>query len=102
VDVEPQPATSALLPGMFVQVTLSAVEHKGVIAVPAQAIIERAGKFYVYVVDNNVAKLTAVLVGLTDGKLTEVSGVPAGASIIVLGQDQLADGDKVAAVPGPQ
>jgi HlyD family secretion protein len=99
VDVVPQQVNATLLPGMFVQVTLSAVEHKGVVAVPAQAIVERAGKFYVYTVENNVAKLTAVVVGLTDGKLTEVSGIPAGASVVVLGQDQLADGDKVAPVP---
>jgi HlyD family secretion protein len=98
VDVVPQTATDALLPGMFVQVTLSAVEHKGIVAVPAQAIIERAGKFYVFTVESNVAKLTPVTVGLTDGKLTEVSGLTAGASVVVLGQDQIADGDKVTPV----
>ena len=99
VDVVPVSVSSSLLAGMFVQVTLNAVEHKGVVAVPAQAIIERAGKFYVFTVDNNVAKLTPVTVGLTDGKLTEVSGVSAAASIVVLGQDQIADGDKVTSVP---
>jgi RND family efflux transporter MFP subunit len=96
VDVTPQPANAALLPGMFVQVTLNAVEHKGVVAVPVQAVIERTGKFYVYVVDNNVAKLTEVTVGLSDGKRTEVGGVAAGARVVIFGQDQLADGDRVA------
>ncbi len=98
VDVIPQGDSSALLPGMFVQVTLSAVEHKGVTAVPTQAVVERAGKFYVYVVDGGIAKLTPVTVGLSDGKLTEVSGVAVGTSVVIQGQDQLTDGDRVTVV----
>jgi HlyD family secretion protein len=97
VDVVPQ-SSADLLPGMFVQVTLNAVEHKGVIAVPSQAIIERAGKFYVFAVASDVAKLLPVTVGLSDGKLTEVSGVNGGDNVVILGQDQIADGDKVAPV----
>ncbi|HLH73153.1 MAG TPA: hypothetical protein VKX96_07700, partial [Chloroflexota bacterium] len=99
VDVTPVPATTPLLPGMFVTVTVNAVEHQGVLAVPTQAIIERAGKFYVYVVDRDIAKLVSVTVGLSDGKLSEISGaVQPGAQVIVQGQDQLADGDHVTVV----
>jgi RND family efflux transporter MFP subunit len=95
VDVTPDAAVPGLLPGMFVQVTLAAVEHKGVIAVPNQAIIERAGKNYVFVVDNNVAKLAPVTVGISDGKVTEVTGIATGVQVVIQGQDQLSDGDKV-------
>ncbi len=99
VDLTPNAPVPDLLPGMFVQVTLSAVEHKGVTAVPNQAIIERAGKFYVFAVNNNVAKLAPVTVGISDGKVTEVSGIATGTSVVVQGQDQLSDGDKVAPTP---
>ncbi len=96
VEVTPQQTSVGLLPGMFVQVTLSAVEHKGVVVVPTQAIVERAGKSYVYVVDNNIAHYLPVTVGLSDAKVTEVTGLATGASVVVQGQDQLTDGDRVA------
>jgi RND family efflux transporter MFP subunit len=95
VDLTPDSSVTALRPGMFVQVTLNAVEHKGVIAAPNQAILERAGKFYVFAVNNNVAKLVPVTVGISDGKLTEVTGIDAGTKVVVQGQDQLSDGDRV-------
>jgi HlyD family secretion protein len=102
VEVTPDQPPSALLPGMFVQVTVNSVEHKGVVAVPTQAIVERSGKFYVYLVDSsNVAHLTAITVGLADANQTEVSGVTAGASVVVQGQDQLTDGDRVTPVGTP-
>lgn len=97
VDVTPNESVPSLLPGMFVQVTLNAVEHKGVTAVPNQAIVERAGKFYVFAVNNNIAKLAPVTVGISDGKVTEISGIAPGTSVVVQGQDQLSDGDKVTA-----
>jgi len=95
VDLTPDSTVTTLRPGMFVQVTLSAVEHKGVIAVPNQAILERAGKSYVFAVNNNVAKLVPVTVAISDGKLTEVTGIDAGTKVVVQGQDQLSDGDRV-------
>jgi RND family efflux transporter MFP subunit len=98
VDLVPDNSATSLRPGMFVQVTLNAVDHQGVIAVPNQAILERAGKNYVFVVANNVAKLAPVTVGLSDGKVTEVTGVDAGAQVVVQGQDQLSDGDHVTVV----
>jgi RND family efflux transporter MFP subunit len=99
VDLTPTDNTSALLPGMFVTVILNAVQHAGVLAVPSQAVVERAGTFYVYVVANNVVRQVPVTVGLSDGKLTEVSGnLEAGQSVVVSGQDQLADGDHVTIV----
>jgi RND family efflux transporter MFP subunit len=98
VDLVPDNTVAALRPGMFVQVTLNAVEHKGVIAVPNQSILERAGKFYAFVVNNNVAKLVTVTVGISDGKVTEVTGIDAGAQVVIQGQDQLSDGDRVTMV----
>jgi RND family efflux transporter MFP subunit len=98
VDLVPDNTVTSLRPGMFVQVTLNAVDHKGVIAVPNQAILERTGKNYVFVVNNNIAKLVPVTVGISDGKVTEVTGVDAGAAVVVQGQDQISDGDHVTVV----
>lgn len=96
VELTPVDGKTGLLPGMFVSVTLTAVEHAGVLAVPTQAVVERAGAFSVYVVNGGLARQVPVTVGLSDGKLTEVKGgLQAGASVVVSGQDRLTDGDHV-------
>jgi HlyD family secretion protein len=99
VEVTPDATNASLLSGMFVQVTLNAVEHKGVVAVPTQALVERGGKYFVYVVNQNIAHLTPVTVGLADTSQTEVNGIPAGTNVVIQGQDQLTDGDHVAVAP---
>ena len=74
-----------------------------VLAVPKDSVVQRDSKPYVFVDENNVAKQVPVTVGLSNGKLTEISaGVPEGAKVIVQGQQDLNDGDPISIAPGQQ
>lgn len=102
VDLAPKDQNGRLKPGTFVRVTVTAAEHQNVTAVPNAAIVQRSGKSFVFAVQDGVAKLVPVGVGLTSGQLTEItSGLSAGQQVVVQGQQDLNDGDRVKAVAGP-
>jgi len=97
VDVNPDQQSSQLLAGTSVQVQITVAEHRDVTAVPKAAVVQRAAKPYVFVVQNNVAKQVPVTVGLASDQLTEITnGLAVGANVIVQGQQDLNDGDRVA------
>jgi hypothetical protein len=56
---------------------------------------------YVYTVENGIAHKRRVVKGIvsSDGSLIEITGIPAGASLIVDGLTGMADGQKVTATP---
>lgn len=90
VKVVPRDSPAGLKDGMLVQVALVTATHRGVIAVPSDAIVQRNGQPTVYVVANGVATPRAVQTGLTDGTRTEITqGLTAGEVVVVSGQDQL-------------
>ncbi len=64
-------------------------------AVPKQALVERDGTKAVFVVRDGRAVRTPVTAGRALGDLVEVSGVAAGAKVVVKPLDQLADGARV-------
>ena len=73
----------------------------GAVAVPSEAILTANGEQYVYVVENDAAKRTAVKTGLTGDGVTEVlSGLKTGEKLVVVGQQYLSDGDAVRVVSG--
>ena len=83
-------------PGMFANVTLNTASKENVLAVPTDAVIYRGGRNVVYVVENNKAVEKEVQTGLENGKLTEIlSGLDAGATLIVEGQHFVKDGSDV-------
>ena len=87
---------NVLFPNQFVNAQLLVDTHRGVTLVPTQGIQRSAQNTFVFVVkpDSTVA-MQNVTVGVTNGGLTEVSGLAPGATIAVDGFDKLQNGAKV-------
>jgi RND family efflux transporter MFP subunit len=92
--------TADIAVGTPVQVDIDAELHKGVVLVPAVAIVREGEDAAVFVATGAKAKRRAVEIGLTDGSNVEIrSGVNAGEMVIVDGQAGLPD-DAAIAVAG--
>jgi RND family efflux transporter MFP subunit len=79
----------------FLEREIPAAERKPVTAVPKQAVVERDGGSYVFVLKDGRAARTTVRPGRALGDLVEVSGVAAGEKVVVKPLDRLADGARV-------
>jgi RND family efflux transporter MFP subunit len=78
--------------GTPVQVDIAAGEHRGVVLVPAAAVVREGDDTAVFVVDGGKAHRHPVRLGLVDDTNVEVvSGVAAGDRVIVDGQAGLPD-----------
>ncbi len=82
-------------PGMFAtgEVVVQTVPNATVI--PASAVISRGDTHFVFVADNGKAKKTEVSLGLQQGQLQQVMGLPSGAQVVVQGQDHISDGAQI-------
>ena len=90
ITVAPATDSSGFKDGMLAQVSLVTATHDGVLTVPSAAVVQRNGQSVVYSVTNNVAQPVTVQTGLTDGTSTEItSGLQAGQTVVVGGQDRL-------------
>ena len=88
-----------LKPGMFVNVKIITDTHRGVPVVPKNAIVYDGGLRYVIVVRDSIAAKELIEPGFSERDSLEVlSGVTAGDSIIVVGQEGLKDRAKVKVV----
>jgi membrane fusion protein (multidrug efflux system) len=88
-----------LRPGLFVRVSLELDVHQNALVVPVEAVLSDLSGSYVYVVTQNIARRQDATVGLSDGRLTELtSGVKAGDDVVRVGQFRLQDGDPVKVV----
>jgi RND family efflux transporter MFP subunit len=88
--------TTGLRPGVFAQARILVSEHDRAVVIPKDALVDRSGKFSVFLAQNGVAAERPVEVGLTDTKQAEiVSGVSAGDSVVVVGAQTLKSGDKL-------
>jgi multidrug efflux system membrane fusion protein len=88
---------SALFPNQFVNCRLLLDTKHGVTIVPAPAIQRGPQGNFVYVVaPGNTVSAQPVTTGLTEGENVEVSsGLKAGQTVVIEGQDKLQDGMKV-------
>jgi len=94
---------TALLSGMFADVTFHTDVSQNVIVVPTEAILTSNDIQYVYVVEENVAHYVEVTTGLTGSGVTEVlSGLEEGQQLVTVGQQYLAEGDAVRIVGGAE
>lgn len=86
-------------PGMVASLKLPAGVSKGALSVPADAVIERDGAYYLFVVENGVAKEKQVKTGIITDQLAEIKeGLSAGQTVIVSGNRLVADGQKIKVV----
>ncbi len=85
-----------LRPGMFARVFVETDTREGVIAIPRSALVLDSIGDIVFVRDGDTAVRREVVLGIREGEFVEVEeGLTEGDSLIVLGQDGLADGTPI-------
>lgn len=101
LELEADNANGALKPGSRVQVQLTTPEEETVTAVPTLSIVREGGDTFVYVVKGDQTEKRQVKLGRLNGAYQEVlEGVQPAEQLVVSGQHQLKDGQKVTIKPG--
>ncbi|WPC44204.1 efflux RND transporter periplasmic adaptor subunit [Clostridium sp. JS66] len=96
VKVKVSNSTGELKAGMFAKVSLPSEKKDNILTVPNEALKIENNVNYLYLADNGKVKKLSVDVGISDEKVTEVTGnIKAGADVIVEGQNLLSNGDKI-------
>jgi len=94
-------APPEIRPGMFASGIVVVSRTPNATLVPTRAVVSTDGDPAVFVVNGTKSKRIAVKVGVAQGDLVQVIGVPAGEQIIVKGQEALNDGSLIRVVkPG--
>lgn len=94
----PNPETK-LKPGMKVQVRLTDEEEQQVVAVPTTSVVREGADTFVFVLNNDTAEKRKVELGrLKETNQEVLSGLKEGETLIVSGQQQLKDKEKVQVV----
>jgi RND family efflux transporter MFP subunit len=96
VEVEIPNPGNQLKSGMFARAEIKREEARDVTTVPASAVITNGQKTQVFVVNNNVAKLTAVKTGVSTTERVEITeGLNGDETVVTFGQNQIKDGSKL-------
>ena len=96
LELEVENKSEDILPGMFARVEIVKEEFHDSLAVPLYAVISRNDKHYVYLEENNVAKLREVKLGILDGWQIQISeGLKPGEKVVVVGQRSVDEGQKL-------
>jgi len=86
-----------LKPGLFAKVIVYMGEAKETVVVPITALLYEAEKVRVFVVEGDRARERRVKLGTKYGEVMEIiEGVKEGERIVVVGQQNLSEGAKVA------
>jgi RND family efflux transporter MFP subunit len=80
----------------FLSREIAKQENTPHVAVPSSAIADRGGRKVVYVVREGKAAEVAVITGAAAGDLTQVTGVPSGARVVLKPSERVRDGAAVA------
>ncbi len=82
-------------PGMYAEVEWTESRRSSLV-VPLVSVVERAGQKYVFLADNDLARLNAVTLGAVVGDSVEIlSGLKGDENIVTTGAGQLNDKDKI-------
>ncbi|MGA8706097.1 MAG: efflux RND transporter periplasmic adaptor subunit [Steroidobacteraceae bacterium] len=92
---------NALFPNQFVNTRLLVNTVHGATLVDAAAVQQNGQSAYVYVIQNNVAHLRPVTVGVTDSGKTQVTGINPGDVLADSSFDKLQDNARVTVVEKP-
>src|SRR6202044_3553878 len=87
---------NGLFPNQFVNARLLVNTLAGVTLIPASAIQQNGQASFVYVIQDNVAHMHSIKVGVTDGGLTQVDGINPGEVVANSSFDKLQDNTPVA------
>ena len=99
--IAPDDPMGKLRPGMYLQVSISTLEKPAVPVVPRDSLLQRQGQTSVFVVGaDNKASLRPVQTGILTGSTAEiVQGLQPGERVVVVGVEDLQDGQTVAPQP---
>ncbi len=86
----------ALFPNQFVNTRLLVNTLQGVTLIPASAIQQNGQASFVYVIQNNIAHMRSVKAGVSEGGVTQVSGINPGDVVANSSFDKLQDNTAVA------
>lgn len=96
LELEVANPTGALKPGMKVQIQLTEEQEQIVVAIPTLSVVREGGDSFVFVlVGDTVEKRKVELGRLNDLNQEVLSGVKEGEQLVVSGQNQLKDKEKV-------
>jgi len=84
-----------LFPNGFVNVRLLVDTHHGSTLVPSSTLQHNGPTAFVYVIQDNVAHMRVIQLGVTDGGVTEVTGISPGEVLANSSFDKLQDNAKV-------
>jgi multidrug efflux pump subunit AcrA (membrane-fusion protein) len=85
-----------LKPGLLMKVDLLLEEKDNSILMPEEALLSINKKHYVYTVENNVAKIQEISIGIRNKAMIEVTkGLKHGDKVIFMGQEKLKNGSKI-------
>jgi membrane fusion protein (multidrug efflux system) len=96
VTVAVDDAVAMLRPGLFVRMNVRYAQIDGALMVPKSALLRGQGAARVFVIEDQHAHNRTVQLGLEQGDQVQViDGIAIGAQVVTVGQEKLADGDKV-------
>lgn len=96
VKVKIDNSNGELKAGMFAKVSLPSEKKDNILTVPNEAIKMENNVNYLYVADNGKVKKVSVDVGISNEKVTEITGnIKEGTDVIIEGQNLLSNGDKI-------
>ena len=85
-----------LKPGLLMKMDIFLEEKEGAILIPEKSLLSINKKHYVYIVDNDAAKLIMVQIGIRNNALIEIkSGLKTVDKVIFMGHEKLKDGSKI-------
>lgn len=94
--------TEGLRPGYTVDLSITTVERDSSLVVPYESVVEKDGMTKVFVVENRVARLKDVTIGVDTALFTEIlSGLSQGETVVVSPPEELEDGGRVTEVTNP-
>lgn len=96
VKVEMDNKDGKIKSGMLAEVNFTMESSDDTIVLPRNAVIEKEGETYVYVVENGVAKKVIVELGIEAADTIEITkGLKNGDDVVTKGQTYISDGEEV-------
>ncbi len=84
--------------GMFARVKVVYERREGVVVIPYDAVLKRNGKDFCFVVSDGIARIRELKLGPRQEEMVAIlSGLKPGEQVVVQGQTELKDGQRVAA-----
>jgi len=85
-----------LKPGMFARVKIYPAIHKGALIAPFKSVVKRDGSSFVFVIEDETARLREVKTGINNEREIEViEGLEEGVEVIIEGHYGMPDNTKV-------